>query len=469
MQTLCDAIQPRGGTWNRAGSIVFSADAGRQLYRVSSAGGEATALVLDQPNRESHWPDFLPDGRHFVYFARRNEPGVFVASLDSTQTKLITSGYIGVDYVEPGYLLLLAGGPGSETAGTLMAQRFDVDRLQLVGDAVPVAENARFGPFDAAGPSRPPTMDAWLHGSPLDQVTQLRWFDRQGKELGHLAAPGGYGRFDLAPDEKTVAVEIFDPLLDTSDIWLMDTTRGVTSRFTLDAGSERFPLWSRDGRNILFSSPRHNDPPAFFRKIIQWRRSQRSWCSNRDQHTGDRHFQRRYARLRHPQPQDSVGSVGHASEVRSRRRTSGRCAISRRHSWNTTLISRRTDAGWHTPRTSPGRFEIYVGAFPGVQGALAASTQGGVEPRWRRDGKELFYMALDRTLTAVAVQSRARVHGRDAERLFKTRVAAFGAGMWKPQFAVSGDGQRFLINTIVEDAATPPVTVVLNWPAALNR
>ena len=321
VQMLCDAVQPRGGTWNRAGSIVFSADAGRQLYRVSSAGGEATALVLDQPNRESHWPDFLPDGHHFVYFARRNEPGVFVGSLDSTQTKLITSGYIGVDYVEPGYLLLLAGGPGSETAGTLMAQRFDVDRLQLVGDAVPVAENVAIRTLYARGSFSASDNGRLVHGSPLDQVTQLRWFDRQGKELGHLAAPGGYGRFDLAPDEKTVAVEMIDPLLDTSDIWLMDTTRGVTSRFTLDAGSERFPLWSRDGRNILFSSPRHNDPPAFFRKSSNGNGAEELLfkSQNNIQATDiSSDGTLVYATLN---PKTQWDSVGPTCEVRSRRRT----------------------------------------------------------------------------------------------------------------------------------------------------
>ena len=122
VQTLCDAVLPRGGTWNRAGVIVFSANAGQQLFRVSSAGGQATPLALDQPNRENYWPDFLPDGRHFVYLGRRQKPGIYLASLESRDTKLLATGYMAVDYAAPGYLLLLAGGPqcggGSDPGGT---------------------------------------------------------------------------------------------------------------------------------------------------------------------------------------------------------------------------------------------------------------------------------------------------------------------------------------------------------------
>ncbi len=268
VQTLCDAVLPRGGTWNQAGVILFSANAGRQFYRVAAAGGEAAPLTLDQPNDEGHGPDFLPDGRQFVYYGRRQKPGIYLASLESKETKLLASGYAAVEYVAPGYLLLLAGGPKSETSGTLMAQRFDTGRLQLVGDPIPIAEQVAMLPLFAHGAFSASESGRLVYGAAREQITQLVWFDRLGNRLQTLTPPGKYHqRLDLSPDEKTVAVEIIDSQLESPDIWLMDIRRGVTSRFTFDPEAERFPLWSPDGDRIVFSSPRAGKPPTLFHKV----------------------------------------------------------------------------------------------------------------------------------------------------------------------------------------------------------
>ena len=469
VQTLCDAVLPRGGTWNRAGVIVFSANAGEQLFRVSSAGGQATALALDQPNRESHWPDFLPDGRHFVYLARRQKPGIYLASLESRDTKLLATGYMAVDYAAPGYLLLLAGGPQSETAGTLVAQRFDTRELQLVGEPVPIAEQVAIRPLFSRGVFSTSENGTLIYGTSRQQMTQLIWRDREGKQLGTVAKPGRYERAALSADEKTVAAEIIDRHVQTPDIWLIETTRGITSRFTSDAGAERMPLWSPDGSRIVFSSPREGNPPNLFQKtssgvggeellfrsdlIIQptdWSRDGRFIV---------------YAR-RDPRTQWDLWVVPATPVPANGER---KPVLYLQTQFNEHAGHFSADGKWMAYSSDEsGRWEVYVRAFPSGGARWQISRDGGVEPRWGRDGKELFYVSSDGTLMTVAVQL-AEFQASAPRALFKTRFAAFGADRWRPEYAPAVGGQRFLVNTLVEQTAPLPVTILLNWPAAFSR
>ena len=469
VQTLCDAVLPRGGAWNRAGVIVFSA--GRQLHRVSSAGGEAKPLILDQQNRESYWPAFLPDGRHFVYFARRQKSGIYAASLESRDTTLIASGYVAVAYAAPGYLLLLAGGPQSETAGTLMAQRFDSDRLQLSGEPVPIAEQVAIRPIlGAQGVFSASENGRLVFGTSAQQTTQLSWFDRGGRRLATLAEPGGYQRLALSPDEKTIAVEILDPHVQAPDIWLMEMTRGVTSRFTFDPAAERMPLWSPDGRHVAFSSPREGHPPSIFEKaprgsgleelvvrsdvVIQptdWSRDGRFIV---------------YAR----QDAKTQWDLWVVPAIREPGGGERKPVSYLQTKFNEHSGQLSPDGRWMAYSSDEsGRWEVYVRAFPAQDARWQISTDGGVEPRWRRDGKELFYVSPDGTLMAVAVQPETTFKADTPRALFKTHFAAFSFEMWRPIYVPTGDGQRFLINTVIENAVSSPVTVVLNWPAALRR
>jgi eukaryotic-like serine/threonine-protein kinase len=469
VQTLCDAVLPRGGTWNRADVILFSADAGQQLFRVPAAGGQATPVALDQPNRESHSPDFLPDGRHFVYHARRQKPGIYLASLDSRDTKLLATGYMAVDYAAPGYLLLLAGGPQSETAGTLVAQRFDTRELQLVGEPIPIAEQVAIRPQFSRGVFSTSENGKLVYGTSRQQVTQLIWRDREGKQLGTVAKPGRYERAALSADEKTVAAEIIDRHVQTPDIWLIETTRGVTSRFTSDAGAERMPLWSPDGSRIVFSSPREGNPPNLFQKtssgagaeellfrsdlIIQptdWSRDGRFIV---------------YAR-RDPKTQWDLWVVPATPIPANGDR---KPVLYLQTQFNEHAGHFSADGRWMAYSSDEsGRWEVYVRAFPSGGARWQISTDGGVEPRWGRDGKELFYVAPDGTLMTVAVQL-AEFQASVPRALFKTRFAAFGADRWRPEYAPAGGGHRFLVNTLVDETEPLPVTILLNWPAVFSR
>ena len=235
---------PRGGTWNRAGVIVFSAGAGSALYRLS-AGGAAMPVPADGVNEERQWPSFLPDGRHIVYFGRRKAPGIYVASLESGDATLLASGlYMGAAYAPPGYLLLFKGG---SMAGTLLAQPFDANRRQLIGEPVPLAEQVPFYPFYARADFSVSENGTLLFGTFGRDPTELVWLDRGGKRLSSVPGGAGYQRAALSPDEKTIAADRVDPETQSQDVWLIETTRGVTSRLTTNPGLDNMGLWSPDG------------------------------------------------------------------------------------------------------------------------------------------------------------------------------------------------------------------------------
>jgi serine/threonine protein kinase len=471
VQTLCDAVQPRGGTWSAAGEILFAANAGRQLYRVAAAGGNPVPLALRQPNDESHQPDFLPDGRHFVYYGRRQRPGIYLGSLDSGDTKLLASGYAGAEYAAPGYLILLAGGPKSETAGALMAQRFDTSRLELVGEPVALADQVAVLPFFANGAFSVSENGRLVFGTRHQTTTQLVWFDRQGNQLQVLRPPGKHSqRLDLSPDETAVAIEMVDPQLNSPDIWLMDTVRGATSRFTFEPQAERFPHWSPDGRRVLFSSPRGGRAPALFLKASSGT-SDEVLVAESDfniQPNGWSPDGRLivYSSLS-PDTQRDLWTIPADPALATQDR---KATPYLQTPFNESAGQFSPDGRWMSyVSDESGRWEVYVRAFPDSGVKWQISTQGGIEARWRGDGRELFYVTPDGTLMAVAIDTRGRLQAGVPQELFKARFYISGAGAERPSYAATKDGQRFLINAIAAEAEPSSVTVILNWPAAVQR
>jgi Tol biopolymer transport system component len=470
VQTLGDAVLPRGGTWNRAGTILFAANAGDQLYRVSSTGGQVTRVTLDHPNRESHWPDFLPDGRHFVFLGRRQKTGIYLGSIDSPETRLLATGYVAADYAAPGYLLLLTGGTQSETSGTLMVQRFDTSSFRLVGDAVSLAESVAIRPSFSRGVFSTSENGTVLYGTSRHQITQLVWLDRDGKQVGSVANSGRYERAALSPDEKTVAVELIDPHLQTPDIWLFETTRNVASRFTSDPSAERMALWSPDGTRIVYSSPRGANPPSLFEKMSSGGSEQPLFRSDYLIQPTDWSLDGRfivYAR-RDPHTQWDLWVVPASPDLHGDERKS---EMYLRTPFNEHQGHLSADGRWMAYASDEsGSWEVYVRAFPPLGSRWQISTNGGVEPRWRRDGKELFYVSPDGALMAVPLQfDDTQVQPTTPRALFKARFAVFSADMWRPVYAPAAGGHRFLVNIIAEETAPSPVTMVLNWPAALKR
>ena len=261
-----ESVWPWGGTWNRQGTILFSENIGPiqggPIQGVFAAGGEATAITqLDQSRQEvSHrHPYFLPDGRHFLYVAPtagREDTRIYVGSLDSKERKFLvkTSPWSRVAYSPPGYLLFVR-------AETLMAQRFDVIQLEVSGEPFPLAEQM------GRGSSFSVSENGVLAYQAASQNGQLVWRDRSGKLLGTAVEPGIYRHVDLSRDEKRVAVARREGAASGSDIWLLELSTGIFSRFTFDPADDANPNWSPDGGRLAFLSSR-NGPPNLFQKNV---------------------------------------------------------------------------------------------------------------------------------------------------------------------------------------------------------
>ena len=247
VQALCDAPDGRGGAWNRDGVILFAPrPIGESLYRVSSSGGAPVPATRLEPSRQEsahRWPCFLPDGRHFLYLAsistRHARNGIYVGSLDSKETTLLISADSNVAYSPAVHLLFVRD-------QTLMAQRFDAKRQRLAGEVVPVVERmsqsrgSSHSPFSV---SENGVLAYWTG----DTKKELVWFDQVGRRLGSLGSAGDVPNFSFSPDEKRVALARTDARSGASDIWVVEVSRGVSSRLTLDRLEENFPIWSPDG------------------------------------------------------------------------------------------------------------------------------------------------------------------------------------------------------------------------------
>jgi Tol biopolymer transport system component len=376
---------------------------------------------------------------------------------------------MAADYTAPGYLLLLTGGTRSETSGTLMVQRFDLSSFRLVGDAVSFAESVAIRPQCSRGVFSTSENGTVLYGTSRHQITQLVWLDRDGKQIGAVSNGGRYERAALSPDEKTVAVEMIDTDLETPDIWLIDTVRDVRSRFTTDPGAERMAVWSPDGARIVFSSPRQGNPPSLFEKLTHGGGEQPLFGSTHLMQPTDWSRDGRFIVYaeRDPQTQWDLYVVPASADSTRHGRTAETYLKTPFNEHHGHLSA---DGRWMAYASDEsGRWEVYIRPFPAAGSRWQVSTAGGVEPRWRRDGRELFYVAPDGTMMAVALQfDDAKVRPDGARALFKARFAAFGADMLRPVYAPDNDGRRFLVNVLVEETAPSPVTMVLNWPATLK-
>src|SRR5882762_9393264 len=444
-----------GGTWSRDDVIVFGIGATRLLYRVSAAGGEVVPLTKRGKAASIGWlaPYFLPDGNHYLYEAPQAGAGhgVYVSSLDSDTSRLLVHGGTSPAY-QQGYLFYLLG-------TTLIAQPFDEKRLEIVGDASALAEQVLF--FSA---SQTGAVLAYWTGA-AENLPQLTWFDRNGNRIGKLGDPVRQFNIRLSPDGTKIAAEIYDRQVSgiyfESDIWLYDVSRGVRSRLTSGPGSARGPCWSPDGKHIIFSSDRKghydlyekavdgggNEELVFASEIAKYCES---WSpdnkflifmtisndtTNFDIWTlplfGDRK----------PLPylQTEFDEFG------------GR--LSPDGKW---VLYESDDSGKH---------EVYVRPLRGSGGKLLVSAAGGTMAEWSHDGKEIFYLSANNELMAAKVTQNGSEVAIDVARpLFQTQAQSF-----LPSFDVSPDGRRFIIVTAVPQKSPSPITVVINWDAALRK
>jgi Tol biopolymer transport system component len=463
-QTLVNTpLVPRGGAWSRDGVIIFSGSSGTPLYRVPAAGGEPQPVTALDPARQENthsWPQFLPDGQHFLFFALSSQAentGVYVASLDSkSHTRLL--GTTSTAAYASGYLLFLR-------EGALLAQAFDLARLATAGEAVPVAELVQFDTFLRARFSVSQSGVLVYDASGSGTSSRLLWFDRAGKPLGSVGDPGDYTHLNLSPDDQRVVASRRDPQTGLQDIWLFELARGVSSRFTFGPFSSASPVWSPDGSRIAFFSTR-DGPFNLYQKLSSGAGSDEPLLkSSNNKFPLNWSPDGRFLLYAEQDPKTAKRDLWILPP-----QGGGKPFPFLRTAFSAVFGQFSPDGRWiaYTSDES-GREEVYVRPFSGAEagagGKWLISNNGGSVPRWRRDGKELFYLAPDNKLMAVEVQTAAAaLQAGVPQPLFQTR-----AGGINFRYAVTADSQRFLVISAGEQAASAPATVVLNWTAGLKK
>jgi DNA-binding winged helix-turn-helix (wHTH) protein/Tol biopolymer transport system component len=455
-----------GGTWNQQGVILISvinSDYTVGLYRMSDKGGTpAPTLPFDKSRHEKlQWyPQFLPDGRHFVYFSGNIDAGkgtISLGSLDSHQSRSLINTESNVRYTAPGYLVY--GRQGEET---LFAQRFDLKTLQVTGEPITVLEGVARAPDNPHSLFSTSDNGVLIYASPSWPKYQLAWYDRKGVRKQSVGEACIFGNLALSPDEKHVAMFRPSPPLGNYDVWILDLLSGVFSRVTTHPDDDAVPIWSPDGHELIFTSPR-TGPLRLFRKIVGGPDEEMLLNSETDD------FARKSAR-QIPWQWLADGSILFTSSAGS---DTGAFYLWPRAEGRKPVLLLKTDFAKAYPRVSQdrkwvayqskesGRMEVYIARFPAFTDKREVSNDGGFEPHWRNDGKELFYLNSDGKVMSVEVKGTEDLETGAPRILFRTP-------MKEGEYCVTGDGQRFLIGEPVEQP-NKPLTVVHNWVAELKH
>jgi Tol biopolymer transport system component len=437
-------VVPTGGTWNRNG-IILLGRGNDSLLQVPESGGEATpVLPLDKSRQEAAqtWPVFLPDGRRFLYLSRSTkETAVYLGSLGSKEVRRIVDAEAQVTYAE-GHLLI-------PRAQGVQAQPFDVSSGKLTGAIFPVLEKIGFLaeiPLAAYTVSETGVM---AFRTSVDVNSVIAIYNRKGERTGSAGPPGDYAQITLSPDEKRIAVDRREN--GAYDIWMLDLASGVFSRVTFDAANDRDPVFSPDGRQIVFTNNR-SGMPHLYRKTIGGgpeeliysgpdREASEAWLKDGSILFGNQGG-RKYFLMR-------AGDAGQPKLIYQSDYQLDEPAIS-------------PDGKWVAYGSSEsGRWEAYVARFPEWDERRQISTDGGMQPHWRQDGREIVYVTGDGRLMSVNVKTGASLEPATPTLVFNSGIRPSGT---IEQWTMSHDGSKFYVLTSA-DQEDKPITVVLNWLA----
>jgi eukaryotic-like serine/threonine-protein kinase len=478
---LADAPSGRGGSWSREGVIVFAPRFNAALTRVAATGGTPSTLApLETGQSSQRWPQFLPDGRRFLYFSiAEQQPergGIFLGSLDGSPPSRVLAAGSQAMYAPPGYLLRVS-------QGVLIAQEFDLVHGTVSEKSFPVAESVGVDARNFRAAISVSDTGVLAHRSGAGVRRQLVWADRAGK-IQHINAASvdawNATAVTLAPDGTRVAGS--RAVQQNVDIWLLDLALGIGGRFTFHPALENYATWSPDGSQVVFSSNRGGQLDLFIRPTDGSAEEQPLLVARGDKAAQDWSSDGRYLLFATQDPETRADLWALPIHGFNNKRQ-GVLRVEVGEPVAVAQTAFEEGAGQFSPDSKwvayssneTGRSEVYVRAFPNSGGKRQVSTAGGVYPRWGRDGRELFYVTMDNRLMAVPLRladDRTLVPGAAAE-LFRTQLATPGSTTSilgftsRAEYGVARDG-RFLMNVNVEEAAASPIAVVLNWTATLQ-
>jgi len=455
-QYLCDVRENGGGAWGREGVILFGGPAG--ISRISAQGGTPELATKIDSKEEAHrWPYFLPDGHHFVFLAdaqTTENHHVRIASLGSQDSQILFGAVTRVAYAPPGYLLYV-------NQGVLVAHPFDAKSLKLTGDPTTLAEHiAEVGDnheFDFSVSDN--GVLAYQIGS---SKSELVWFDRSGKRLETVGEPDNYAAVALAHDGRRAVTGLLDADGRQSDLWLLDLSRGTKTRLTFNPQSDGDPLWSPDGKRIVFTSNRAGDGHNHLYDTSAGASGDEQLLLQADGDDIPTSWSRdgKYILFMRYQGGGRTGVWLLPLDDRKAKpllQSTAFALSAAVFSPNGHFIAYMSDES--------GRSEVYVQRFPLSGEKWVISSGGGFLPQWREDGKELFYVTTDGKVMSAELKSDAAFDSLVTKPLFQVDIKrAPGC-----PYAVAPDGSRFLVNTPADASNPVPMTIVLNWTATLKK
>jgi serine/threonine protein kinase/Tol biopolymer transport system component len=463
VQVICDAVAGRGGAWNSRGVIVFAPSTLGPLYRVPASGGAPVPVTkLDTSLGETthRWPDFLPDGGHFLYLARQpsdTQPAsIFVGSLDSPSRKKVLDSLTEAHYSAPGYLLFAR-------KTTLFAQRFDARASNLTGEPAPIVQDANM-PLAVlrSGFTVSQAGNLTYASSNAAADVELIVTDRSGRRLSSLETPG-YVR--LSPDGLKVAV--LEPTTGGSEpggIWIYDLNKRVPSKFTFGGRNDN-PIWSPDGSQLAFGSDRTGTFNLYVKPATGGAEEQPLHATTDEERPQSWSPDGRYIVIdSRPQSRLGLPQIAILPMMGDRKPFP---YLNSAHINSGGQVS--PDGRWLAYGSNEtGRMEVYVSSFPQAKGRWQVSFTGGQFPGWQKDGRELFYCRTDGALMVAEVTP-----GRDsfavgsATQVTERRIVQ--GSLFDAPYDVFPDGQRLIMPAVKSQSIHPPLTLITNWTAGLKK
>jgi serine/threonine protein kinase len=454
LHALARAPVGAGGTWNHDGVILYTRVPDSPIARVSDTGGTPALLPESEPGQPGHrFPQFLPDGRHFLYYvADAAARGVYVGTIDSPDRKRLVDADAAAVFVPPAQVLFVR-------AGTLLAQRFDPVRLTLEGNAVPMAEGVAVDALGAAAVSSSAVGSIAYRVGSGNRQRHLTWVDRSGKQIGEAHAPDSSNPLNpaLSPNGRLLAVN--RSVAGNTDVWVLDLERDTFLRFTSDPRPEIDPIWSPDGNRIVFARLDGRGFKLYQKPTASAGEESLLLDAGQNMVPCDWSRDGRFLLYRVIDPEK--GTDLWALPMDGSRKPFPVAQTG----FDNFVGQFSPDGRWVAfVSNESGRFEIYLQRFPSPATRTVVSTGGGLQPRFRADGKELFYVAPDGRMMAVTLRfssDNQTVEPGAPVPLFLTRVSSTLVGGSGEEYIVSADGQRFLMNAFTERADLP-ITLILN-------